>query len=63
MSKAHKTVSKTPKFLAKTAKAKGVSVAQDKNGFYCYTHRARSKSYKTIDSIPKKDIEYIESTG
>ena len=63
MSKAHKTVSKTAKFLAKTTKAKGVSVAQDKNGFYCYTHRARSKSYKTMDAIPKKDIEFIESTG
>lgn len=39
------------------------SFAKDKNGYYCYTHRARSKSYKTIDSIPKSDVEFIGSTG
>jgi len=53
MSKVHKVVAKTPEFLAKTPKAKGVTLAQDKNGFFCYTHRASSKRYKTIKAIPK----------
>jgi hypothetical protein len=56
-------VAKTPEFLAKTPKAKGVSLKKDKNGYYCHTHRARSKSYKTVNSIPKSVIEFIESTG
>jgi len=42
---------------------KGFSCGQDKNGFYIYTHRARSKSYKTLADIPIKDINFIDSTG
>lgn len=56
-------VSKTREFLAKTPKARAVTLAKDKDGYFCYTHRARSKSYKTIASIPKSVIEFIESTG
>ena len=41
----------------------GVSMGADKNGFFVYTHRARSKSYKSPEKIPNKDIEFIESTG
>lgn len=58
-----KVITKPKEFLDKTPKAKGVTLAQDKDGFFCYTHRARSKSYKTIKSIPKSAIEFIESTG
>ena len=39
------------------------SFAKDKNGYYCYTHRARSKSYDSISKIPKKDVDFIGSTG
>lgn len=39
------------------------SFAKDKAGYYCHTHRARSKSYKKIKDIPKSDVEFIESTG
>lgn len=56
-------VTKPPEFLAKTSKAKGVSLGKDKKGYFVYTHRASSKRYKTIMGIPKKDIEFIESTG
>ncbi len=42
---------------------KGFSCGQDKDGYYIYTHRARSKSYKTLADIPQKDIDFIDSTG
>lgn len=47
----------------KSKKTSGVSMGADKNGFFVYTHRARSKSYNKPDSIPVKDIDFIESTG
>ncbi len=56
-------VTKTPTFLSKTKKATGVTLAKDKGGYFCYTHRARSKSYKSIGLIPKSVIETIEATG
>ena len=42
---------------------KGSSLGADKDGFFCYTHRARSKSHETPDKIPQKDINFIKSTG
>ena len=39
------------------------SLGKDKDGYFCYTHRARSKSYPTPQQIPKTKIEFIESTG
>lgn len=56
-------VAKSKAFLSKTPKAIGVSLAKDKDGFFVYTHRARSKSYKTQEAIPKSVIEKIETTG
>jgi len=41
----------------------GVSLGANKQGFFVYTHRARSKSYGAIEDIPQKDISFIESTG
>lgn len=41
----------------------GVSLGADKDGFFVFTHRARSKSHKTIETIPDKDIKFIETTG
>ena len=53
-----------PKELTdKTPKSKGVSMGADKNGFFVYTHRARSKSHATPDKISIKEIDFIESTG
>ncbi len=61
--KTHTVVTKPKEFLDKTSKARGVTLAKEKAGYFCYTQRARSKSYKTIGSIPKSVIEFIESTG
>ena len=33
------------------------------NGYFCYTHRARSPGYPTIDKIPKEKYKFIASTG
>ena len=50
-------------FRAKHGKNSGVSLARDKDGFYVYTHRARSKSYPSPGAIPKDRVKFIESTG
>lgn len=42
---------------------KGTSVGRDKQGFFCMTHRCRSKSYPRAADIPKAKIAFIESTG
>ena len=41
----------------------GVSLGKDKDGYFVYTHRARSKSYKTPNLIPDSKIKFIETTG
>lgn len=41
----------------------GVGMKRDEKGVYVHTHRARSKSYPTADKIPKKIVDFIESTG
>lgn len=41
----------------------GCSFARDKDGIYCHTHRARSKSYETVAKIPKSKVKFVESTG
>lgn len=42
---------------------KGTSVGRDEQGFFCMTHRCRSKSYPTAAKIPTQKIKFIESTG
>ncbi len=61
--KSYTVVTKTPEFLAKHPKAKGITLAQDKKGYFVYTHRWASKRYKTIGAIPKSIIEFCESTS
>lgn len=39
------------------------SFAKDKDGYYCYTHRARCKSYPSISQIPQSKVDFIGSTG
>jgi hypothetical protein len=41
----------------------GCSFAKDNQGVYCYTHRARSKSYESVSKIPKSKVKFVESTG
>lgn len=50
-------------FSLKYPESKGCSLGADKNGFFVYTHRARSKSYPTVEDIPQEAIKFIESTG
>lgn len=39
------------------------SFAKDKDGIYCYTHRCRSKSYESVDKIPKDKVKFVSSTS
>jgi hypothetical protein len=41
----------------------GVSLGRDGDGFFVYTHRARSNSYKSPEKIPASVVKDIESTG
>lgn len=41
----------------------GVSIGADKDGFFVFTHRARSKSYPELGDIPNDKIKFVESTG
>ncbi len=41
----------------------GCSLGRDENGYYCYTHRARSKSYPRPAQIPIGRIRFIGSTA
>lgn len=40
-----------------------VSLGKDRQGYFVYTHRCRSKSYKTPHLIPKDKIKFVASTG
>lgn len=42
---------------------RGTSIARDRNGFFVTTHRARSKSYSSLASIPDSKIAFVRSTG
>ncbi len=42
---------------------RGFSIKKDKDGYFIHTHRARSKSYKSLKSIPISVRNFIESTG
>lgn len=52
---------KIPRISGKSFK--GVNLGADKDGFFVFTHRARSKSKSEIDKIPDKNIKFIEGTG
>jgi hypothetical protein len=56
-------LTKPKELMDKTPKADGVSMGADKDGFFVYTHRQRSKSYESPEKISIKDIEFTENTG
>jgi hypothetical protein len=60
---AKKTFEPIQKSLTKDGVTYGVGVGKDKDGYFVYTHRARSKSYEKKSEIPKKDLKFIKSTG
>ena len=39
------------------------SLGEDDDGYFAYTHRARSSSYPTPEEIPESKIKFIEGTG
>lgn len=39
------------------------SWAKDEKGYFCYTHRCRSKSHPTIEGFPQKDVDFVRSTS
>jgi len=41
----------------------GCSLGSNKDGYYCYTHRTRSKSYPTPIKIPIDKIRFVASTS
>lgn len=55
--------SERAKIKEKFGDSKECSFAKDKDGYYCYTHRCRSKSYPTIEDIPMKDVKFVRSTS
>lgn len=44
-------------------KISGCSFGADKDGFFFYTHRGRSKSHLNPLKITKTEIDWVESTG
>ncbi len=55
---------KTPTGMGKiSSKVNGCSIGADKDGFFVYTHRARSKSKADPLKFTAKEIDWIESTG
>lgn len=49
--------------LTRDGKHYGVGISEDKDCFFAHTHRARSKSYESVDKIPKNVLRFIDSTG
>lgn len=53
---AHRTAAKDPRFAE-------VGLGQDEDGHYVKTHRARSKSYASLEDIPQAEVDRIAATG
>lgn len=60
---AKKKVTEVSRTATKKGVSYGCSIGKDKNGYFAYTHRARSKSYESKDKIPVKTLKFIDSTG
>lgn len=39
------------------------SIMHDRDGYFCTTHRCRSKSHPTIDGITQKEFDFVSSTS
>ena len=51
------------KSITKNGRRYYVGIGKDKDGYYAFTHRARSKSYQRKQDIPARVLKFIESTG
>ena len=63
MGKKKKNWENVPKPPKLRKKLDEVSLGKDKDGYFVYTHRARSPSYPSPDKIPLAKIKFISSTG
>jgi hypothetical protein len=63
MAKTKNKFEQVSKTITKNAKRYGCSIGKDDNGYFAYTHRARSKSYPSKADIPASVLKFIESTG
>jgi len=52
-----------PKPPALRKKMDGMSLGSDAKGYFVYTHRWRSESFKSPEAIPAKILKFCESTG
>ena len=59
----HTVVTKSAEFLKKHPRAKSLTLAEDKDGFFVFTHRVRSNSYKSPMTIPLSAVRFIASTA
>ena len=41
----------------------GFSCGKDSKGYFVYTHRSRSSSYKSLNDIPLSVLKNIDETG
>ena len=48
---------------AKVASGDGCTIDRDDDGYYCRTHRARSRSYPSVESIPEGEVRRVASTA
>ena len=39
------------------------TLAKDKDGYYCRTHRARSPSFASVGEIPERAVRFVSSTS
>lgn len=68
-SKIEKGLSKPDELIEKCKKHNcmdaldGVSLGKDDKGYFVYTHRGRSDSYKKPESITIEQIKWVETTG
>lgn len=54
---------KTREAEAKPGPGDGCSLGRDHDGYYAYTHRARTKSYERPGLIPLDKIRFVGSTS
>lgn len=54
---------KNIEMVSKTFRGKGCSLFKCHLGYYCATHRCRSKIYDNPKDIPQKEVDFVATTG
>ena len=58
-----KTKLKNIEEVSRTFRGKGCSLFKCDKGYYCATHRCRSKIYDNPKDIPQSEVDFVASTG